>query len=157
MKQKWTARFAIAGIGSLLLTSIACAVEPFDGSQPMNCKPTSGFDCLPGQLECKQLKAEDGRDLTMVIDIHAKSLKTPYKTDPLPIGSISFNTASLLLQGTSLEFAWVASVHRTTGKLKISVIDREGAYVVFGQCEVGKGKPATAPATSSSSAPPGLT
>ena len=148
-------RRCMLGLGSMFLATFALAAEPFDGSQPMECKPTSGFDCLPGQLECKQLHAPDGKDLTMLIDIHAKSLKTPYKKDPLPIGSISFNTASLVLQGTSLEFAWSATVHRTTGKLKLSVVDREGAYVVFGQCETGKST--VAPTHNSANAPAELT
>jgi hypothetical protein len=144
------------GIASLALAQIVSASEPFDGSQPMNCKPSSGFDCLPGQSACKQLQPESGKDLTMLIDIHAKALKTPYKKDPLPIASVSFNTASLVLQGTSLEFAWSATVHRTTGALKIAVVDREGTYVVFGQCAAASGK-APAPPQNAPSGPAGVT
>jgi len=135
MKRTW-----LIGFASLLLIDVAMASEPFDGSQVMNCKPTSGFDCLPGQMQCKSLQPEAGKDLTMAVDIHAKSVKTPYKKDPLPIGSIAFNTESLVLQGTSLEFAWNATVHRTTGKIKIAIVDREGTYVIFGQCETASGK-----------------
>ena len=155
MKRTRRSGLSIVGFSSLLLAQVALAAEPFDGSQPMSCKPTSGFDCLPGEVDCKKMQPEDGKDLTMHIDIHGKSLKTPYKKDPLPISTISFNTASLVLQGTSLEFAWIATVHRTTGKVKISVVDREGAYVVFGQCEVGKS--AAAPTNNSSNAAAGLT
>jgi hypothetical protein len=151
MKPIW-----MLGFAALVLGHTVSAAEPFDGSQPMNCKPSSGFDCLPGENACKQLQPEAGRDLTMRIDIHAKALKTPYKKDPLPIASVSFNTASLVLQGTSLEFAWSATVHRTTGKLKIAVVDREGTYVVFGQCTAASDK-SPSPPENASSGPGGLT
>jgi hypothetical protein len=38
------------------------------------------------------------------------------------------------MQGTSLEVVWSATIHRTNGKLIIAIADREGAYVIFGQC-----------------------
>jgi len=53
----------------------------------------------------------------------------------MPIQSCSFNSKSLVLQGTSLELVWSATVHRTTGRLTLAIADREGAYVVFGQCK----------------------
>ena len=45
---------------------------------------------------------------------------------------------SLILQGTSLEFVWAATVNRTTGRLTVTIADREGAYVIFGQCKLGE-------------------
>ena len=64
------------------------------------------------------------------------SLKTPYRNDTLPIQSFSFNTKSLVMQGTSLELVWSATIHRTTGRLTVAIADREGAYIVFGQCKL---------------------
>ena len=73
------------------------------------------------------------------------SVKTPYRNDTLPIQSFSFNTKSLVMQGTSLELVWSATIHRTTGRLTIAIADREGAYIIFGQCAISGNQPAAKP------------
>jgi hypothetical protein len=114
----------------------ALGAEPFNGSQPMDCKPVAGHDCLPTEQTCKPLKPEPGKDLTLHVDVEKMTLKTPYRNDAMPIQSFSFNSKSLVLQGTSLEMVWSATIHRTTGRLTLAIADREGAYVVFGQCSL---------------------
>ena len=131
---------ARVGLALWLTASAVQAAEPYNGSQPMMCRPTAGHDCLPTENACKKIVPEAGKDLTMRIDIHANSIKTPFRNDPLPIQAISFNTASMILQGTSLEYVWSATVHRTTGKMTIAIADREGAYIIFGQCAIEQGK-----------------
>jgi hypothetical protein len=117
------------------------ADEPFNGSQPMDCKPLAGHDCLPTEQTCKPLKPQPGKDLTLHVDVNKMTFKTPYRNDAMPIQSFSFNTKSLILQGTSLELVWAATIHRTTGRLTMTIADREGAYIVFGQCSLAAGKP----------------
>jgi hypothetical protein len=119
----------------------AIAAEEFNGSRPMDCEPLSGHDCLPTEKACKPLKAEPGKKLNLHVDVANMSLKTPYRNDTLPIQSFSFNTKSLVLQGTSLELVWSATIHRTTGRLTMAIADREGAYVIFGQCKLSGAKP----------------
>ena len=119
-----------------LASMAALAAEEFNGSQPMDCEPTAGHDCLPTQASCKPLKPEAGKKLTLHVDVAKMALKTPYRNDTLPIQSFSFNTASLVMQGTSLELVWGATIHRKTGRLTMAITDREGAYVVFGQCKL---------------------
>jgi hypothetical protein len=120
----------------VLASAGALAAEPFNGSQPMDCQPLTGHDCLPTEQSCKPLKPEPGKKLNLHVDINKMTLKTPYRNDAMPIQSFSNNTKSLILQGTSLEFAWSATVHRTTGRLTLVIADREGAYIVFGQCKL---------------------
>lgn len=127
-------------IALLLVASTVSAAETFDGSLPMTCEPIVGHDCLPKENSCKQLQPEAGKDLTLRIDISNKTLRTPYRTDALPIQTVGTNRASLTLQGTSLELVWSATVHRTNGKLTLAIADREGAYVIFGQCKVAGAK-----------------
>jgi hypothetical protein len=127
--------------GALAVMTAHAAEEQFNGSRPMDCEPTSGHDCLPTEQSCKPLKPEPGKKLTLHIDVNNMSMKTPYRNDTLPIQSFSFNTKSLVLQGTSLELVWSATVHRATGRLTMAIADREGAYVVFGQCKVSTAKP----------------
>ena len=119
-----------------LSSGAAFAAEEFNGSKPMDCQPLSGHDCLPTEQNCKLLKPESGKKLNLHVDVAKMSLATPYRNDTLPIQSFSFNTKSLVLQGTSLELVWSATIHRTTGRLTLAIADREGAYVIFGQCKL---------------------
>jgi hypothetical protein len=108
----------------------------------MVCEPQTGHDCLPTEKSCKELKAEKGKDLNLHIDVQKMQLKTPFRTAELPIQSFSYNAKSLVLQGTASEQVWSSTVHRTTGRLTVVIADREGAYVVFGQCKIEAAKPA---------------
>ena len=126
-------KFCVLSI-ALLLAATARAAEDFDGSRPMDCKPLQTHDCLPTEKMCTPLKPEAGKDETMHVDVARMSVKTPFRNDTLPIASFEFNTESLVMQGTSVEVVWSATIHRTNGKLIIAIADREGAYVIFGQC-----------------------
>ena len=128
-------------VGLLVSTSVLAA-EEFNGSQPIDCTPTAGHDCLPTQQACKPLVPEKGKDLTMHVDVSKMQLKTPYRNAAMQISSFGFNTASLVMQGTASEMTWSATIHRTTGRLTMAITDREGAYVVFGQCKLATAKPA---------------
>ena len=118
-----------------LLATVACA-EDFDGSAPMVCAVLESHDCLPNQKACKTLEPEAGKDMNLHIDVLNMTVKSPFRTKALPLQSVSNNTKSLVLQGKDLELVWSATIHRTTGRLTVAVADREGAYVVFGQCKV---------------------
>ena len=134
----------LALLAMLLLTTAAPAAEEFDGSTPLDCLPQQGHDCLPGEQACKPLKPEPGKDLTMHVDVRKKSLRTPYRYDTLPIQTSTNNKKSLVMQGTSLQLVWSATIHRTTGRLTLAIADREGAYVIFGQCKLAGQAPHSA-------------
>jgi hypothetical protein len=120
-----------------MATVVLAADEPFNGTKPMVCEPQTGHDCLPTEKSCKPLKPEkDTKDLLLHIDVQKMQMRTPFRTNELPIQSFSFNAASLVLQGTASEQVWSATVHRKTGRLTAVIADREGAYVVFGQCKL---------------------
>jgi hypothetical protein len=124
----------------VFVAGAALGAEPFNGSQPIDCKPIAGHDCLPTEQACKPLKPEAGKDLTLHVDVNKMTIKTPYRNDAMPIQAFSFNAKSLILQGTSLEMVWSATIHRTTGRLTMGIVDREGAYIVFGECSLAAGK-----------------
>jgi hypothetical protein len=124
-----------------LLSAAALANEDFNGSKPMICAPLQGHDCVPTATACEPLKPEPGKDLSLYFDVAKMAVRTPYRHDTLPIESVGSNSKSLVMQGTNLEYVWSATIHRTTGRLTIVIADREGAYIVFGQCKVAGGKP----------------
>jgi hypothetical protein len=119
-----------------MVATTALGAEQFNGTQPMVCEPTKGFDCLPKETACTQIKPEKGRDLRVRIDVSKMELKTPNRTSPVQIGSFGFNQKSLVMQGTASELVWSATIHRENGRLTLAMADREGAYVVFGQCKI---------------------
>jgi len=57
----------------------------------------------------------------------------------LPIANSAVNNEQLQFQGTDLKFAWSTIINRNTGKLTLTVADRMGAYVIFGECKVAGG------------------
>jgi hypothetical protein len=128
---------------ALLLAATARAAEDFNGSKPMDCKPLQTHDCLPTAKVCTPLKPEAGKleDEAMHVDVAKMSVQIPFRNDALPIASLGFNTESLVMQGSDVEVVWSATIHRTSGKLTIAITDREGAYVIFGQCALSDAKP----------------
>ena len=121
----------------LAFSAIAGAVD-FDGSVPLKCTGLAGYDCDPGK-GCGKLKPETKITPEITVDLGAKTIKTPYRTTLLPIQNHVLNDEQLELQGTDLKFAWSAIVNRKTGKLTVTIADRVGAYVIFGQCKVADG------------------
>jgi hypothetical protein len=119
-------------------TAVAGAVD-FDGSAPLTCLGLAGHDCDPAKTQCGKLEPQTKVTPEMTIDLANKSIKTPYRTALLPIQNSVLNDTQLELQGTDLKFAWSAIVNRKTGKVTITIADRVGAYVIFGQCKVAGG------------------
>jgi len=117
-----------------LTTALACA-EEFDGSQALECTAKSGRDCLPTKEICGPLSPESNKTPIFGIDVAKKQVRSPYRTALLPILYTTTNKDSLVLQGADLGFAWSALINKKTGAMTISIADREGAYVVFGQCK----------------------
>lgn len=118
MKTTRCVRCLALGIG-LVLSAVVGAAD-FDGSEPLtclvrNCKLSAG--CV------------------MTIDPPNKTVKTPYRTELLPIANSALNNEQLQIQGTAEKFAWSAVVNRQTGKVTITIAHRVGASVLFGQCK----------------------
>lgn len=133
-----TPTYAALAIG--LALSAAAGAADFDGTVPLTCTATAGHDCLPGQAQCGQLVPQSPGPKEMQVDFANKTMKTPYRTDKLPIQNSAKNDEQLVMQGTDLKFAWSAIVTRRTGALTLSVADRKGSYVIFGQCRVAAAK-----------------
>jgi hypothetical protein len=126
----------VLGVG-LAFSAVAVAAD-FDGTAPLSCTGLEGYSCEPGKA-CSKVKPETNTPPVVAIDPGNKTIKTPYRTDLLPIANSALNNEQLQLQGTSEKFAWSAVVNRKTGKVTVTIADRMGAYVIFGQCKVSGG------------------
>jgi len=118
----------------------ASGATTFDGSRPLVCVAEHGHNCLPSQSQCTPLQRETKTVPQFEIDFAGKTVRSPYRTALLHVSAMTVNRESIVLQGNDLLFAWSSLINKTTGALTISVADRQGAYVVFGQCRVSPGK-----------------
>ena len=121
-----------------LVFSAAVGAADFAGSEPLTCTPLAAYSCEPGKA-CNKVKPESAPPRVMTIDPLNKTVRAPYRTEPLAIANSGLNNEQLQLQGTAEKFAWSAVVNRETGKVTITIADRVGAYVLFGQCKVRVG------------------
>lgn len=124
-------------LGSSVMVVTAAGAADFDGSTALSCTGVSGYSCDPDKA-CEKIKPESQTAPVVLIDPSNKTVKTPYRTDLLPIANSTTNNEQLQFQGTSAKFAWSAIVNRSTGKVAITIADRVGAYVIFGQCKVAE-------------------
>jgi hypothetical protein len=126
----------VLGLG-LAVSAVAGAAD-FDGTTPLKCTGVEGYTCEPGKA-CSKVKPESNTPPVVTIDPANKTVKSPYRTDLLPIANSAVNNEQLQLQGTSEKFAWSTIINRKTGKLTLTIADRMGAYVIFGQCKASDG------------------
>ena len=123
---------------AVALASLASGVAfagPFDGSEPLECLVDNGYDCLPGKEHCGPLQTVSKREPLFRVDFANKQVRSPFRAQTLKVAHTTTNDESLVLQGADLLFAWSALIHKKTGVIKVAVVDREGAYVVFGKCK----------------------
>ena len=136
MKTTKHERLLVLGVG-LVLSAVAGAAG-LDGTTALKCTGLEGYSCEPGKA-CSKVKPESNTPPVVTIDPANKTVKTPYRSDLLPIANSAVNSEQLQFQGTSLKFAWSTIINRNTGKLTLTVADRMGAYVIFGECKVAGG------------------
>jgi len=128
----------ILGLG--VIVSGAAGAADFDGSTALSCTGVSGYSCDPAKA-CSKVKPEGDKAPVVLIDPSKKTVKTPYRTDLLPIANSATNNEQLQFQGTAEKFAWSAIVNRSSGKVTLTIADRMGAYVIFGECKAAAASP----------------
>ena len=136
MKTTKHERLLVLGVG--LVFSAVAGAAGLDGTTALKCTGLEGYSCESGKA-CSKVKPESNTPPVVTIDPANKTVKTPYRTDLLPIANSAVNNEQLQFQGTDLKFAWSTIINRNTGKLTLTVADRMGAYVIFGECKVAGG------------------
>lgn len=121
--------------GVSLVCSASVWAADFNGTAPLTCAPSAAYSCEPGKA-CSRVKPESNPPRVMTIDAQAKTVRAPYRTESLSIANSALNDEQLQLQGTAEKFAWSAIVQRRTGKVTVTIADRLGAYVIFGDCQI---------------------
>jgi hypothetical protein len=122
----------------LALSAVAAAFAPaasagdFDGSKPLICAPVQAMECYAGE-ECKMgLPDAVGAPAFMRIDFTQRRVVGPKRSSA--IESVTADETQLLLQGIELGHAWSMSLNHQTGKMVLSLVGKDVAFVLFGSC-----------------------
>jgi hypothetical protein len=122
-------QFILAALATLAWPVYAA---DFDGSKLLICAPVEASDCAPGQA-CTRSRPEDiAAPAFMRIDFGKKAIVGPKRTTK--IVSMEKGEGQLLLQGTELGYGWTLALDQSNGKMTITLVDRDGAFVLFGSC-----------------------
>jgi hypothetical protein len=121
-------------IGVVLITLGALPASPgdFDGSKLLICAPVEAQDCAAGAGCAQGTPEEIGAPAFVRIDFTRKALVGPKRT--AQIQSLERSDRQLLLQGTELGYGWTLALDQETGKIAITLVSREGVFVLFGAC-----------------------
>ena len=120
------------GAALLLITAGTASAGDFDGSKLLICAPVEAIDCAAGE-ECTKGRPEDiGAPNFLRIDVGQKTIVGPKRTTPILF--LDKSDDQLLLQGKELGYAWTLALDQESGAMTITLVNREGAFVLFGSC-----------------------
>lgn len=116
----------------LISVPFVVAAEEFDGSVTLICSSSEAIDCVPGQ-PCIEGQAETiGAPQFLRINFDKQEIKGTKRTSP--ILRMDKNDDQIHLYGTELNMGWVLTLDRLTGHFSASLVNKEGAFVIFGAC-----------------------
>lgn len=123
-------RVSVTALG-LALSSLTLAGD-FDGSRQLICAPVEAAACISGDGCASGIPDDIGAPAFLRIDFPQKLIIGPKRASP--IRSMDKMQHQLLLQGAELGHAWSMALGLEDGKLAVTLVDRDGAFVVFGSC-----------------------
>ena len=123
-------RFAMTVMGMALAASAAAA--DFDGSRKLICAPVQVLDCIAGEGCEKGIPADFGAPAFMRVDVQGKKVAgTKVQSDIL---GVDRSEKQMLLNGRELGYGWVMAIDAKSGEMTLSMTNRLGAFVMFGNC-----------------------
>ncbi len=121
----------------LMLGPVAAWAEDFDGSKPLICATVDTYSCAPGD-DCEFTTAEElnvPQFFRMNFDKKLISATRPDGEERLSeMQSLELHEGELVLQGRQGGFGWSAAITQGSGKLALSAVGDQVAFVIFGAC-----------------------
>lgn len=114
------------------LACTATQAADFDGTRTLLCANMEAMDCVAGEQCLKGLPDEIGAPQFMRLDFARKAVVGPKRESP--IRTMEQSEGQLLLQGTEQGYGWTIALNRQSGKTVVTILNRDGAIVVFGAC-----------------------
>jgi hypothetical protein len=117
----------------VLLTVGTAAAGDFDGSKLLICAPVEAIDCSASEACTTQGRPNAiGAPRFLRIDFAQKVIVGPQQTTPILFMDKSDD--QILLQGKELGFGWMLVLDQESGTMSATLMNREGAVVLFGSC-----------------------
>jgi hypothetical protein len=114
------------------LASACVSASDFDGSKALLCATVDAHACGAGENCLRALPVELGVPKFLRIDFAKKTIAGPQRTTP--IRWIETGQSQILMEGTELGLAWSIALDKMDGTLTVTLVDREDALVLFGDC-----------------------
>ncbi len=121
----------------LMLCPVAAWAEDFDGSKPLICATVDAYSCAPGD-DCEFTTADElnvPQFFRMNFDEKTISATRPDGEERLSeMQSLELHEGELVLQGKQGGLGWSAAITQGSGKLALSAVGDQVAFVIFGAC-----------------------
>jgi hypothetical protein len=119
-------------VGLLFLSCHAWAEDSYDGTKQLLCASVEAIRCETGEPCEKGLPEEFGAPQFMTVDFAKKEIIGPKRTTAIRL--MEKTDEQITLQGFELGMGWTFALDRATGKMAVTLMGREAAFVVFGAC-----------------------
>ncbi len=122
---------------ALMLGPVAAWAEDFDGTKPLICASVDTLSCEPG-VACESATADElnvPQFFRVNFDNKTISATRPDGEERLTeMQSMELCEGELVLQGKQGGLGWSAAITQGTGKLSLSAVGDQVAFVIFGAC-----------------------
>ncbi|UXU89941.1 hypothetical protein [Burkholderia sp. S-53] len=126
-------KLGVAALAAIsLLVCAGASAGDFDGSKPLLCATVEAHACDPGLACARALPADVGAPRFLSIDFNKKTIAGPARSAPIQFMERDQN--QIAMQGTELGFAWTLVLDTRDGTMTATLVNREDAVVVFGDC-----------------------
>ncbi len=116
----------------LLSVPFVAAAEDFDGSVTLICSSIEAIDCVPGKPCVKDLPETIGAPQFLRINFDRQEIIGTKRISP--ILRMDKDDEQIYLYGTELNMGWVVTLERLNGHFSASLVNKDGAFVIFGAC-----------------------
>ncbi len=116
----------------VMFVPFVAAAEEFDGSVALICFSSEAIDCVPGQPCVEGQPEAIGAPQFLRINFDKQEITGTKRTSP--ILRMDKNDDQIHLYGTELNMGWLLTLDRLTGHFSASLVNAEGAFVIFGAC-----------------------
>lgn len=103
-----------------------------DTATQLICATVEAMDCESGATCLKGRPSEIGAPAFMRIDLERRTVAGTERTTP--IASLEKRNENVLLQGTEGGFGWTMAIDTKAGTMAATLVNRDGAFVLFGSC-----------------------
>lgn len=118
---------------ALCCSTMALAEAGLQGKTRILCTTEEVRDCVTGSECLSGLPAEYGAPASLRINLASRQILGEKHMSP--IRDIEKKGQQLLLQGREMGYAWTVGVDLADGGMTLTLVNREGAFVLFGHCK----------------------